>query len=925
MPTDNINQYKNRLADYLDYKGITKKNDKYSCVNPQHADNDPSATVYDNAGDNKLNCNSCGFKGDIFDCAGALIGASGKQNFKFQLKEIQDVFGGAPAEMKPTTPKKPAEKEEIKIIPLDRKTALQKFSPETVLKIGSGVFNGFGDKALSEDDKKFRKFKDAGWYPYYDADGLIDLMVVRLEDQHKKKEVLTYYWNGKNVAMKNYPVLIYGRDQLAKFPDKPVIGHEGEKCVDIATASLPDFVHITWNGGGKKFYVPDLSVLRGREVFLLPDDDKPGLETMHALCLLLKGDYGIDSTEIPIFPKARETKKKGADIEEILQCYKPEEITKTILGLRRKDGGKVDKMVVQGNPDGEKTENSQFGGEGSSVDSGGDRVSDYNFKILGIADDGDAYFLDHTDRLIHFPTTSINANLISDIGTYNHYKQVFFGNHDPTAKEWLPVVDEIRIQTKYKDFDMENVRGRGAWKDNEGNICYHDGKNTTGKYDPEWTFIRKPKKRIGIHAAPLDFGARSEIINTAHNFSFATPADCIRFFSWAVLAPFSGALVWRPAFQLTGESGTGKSTLMNLIRKISLSLTVNGGSTTEAAIRQYCGTDSGSTIVDEAESKNHRDRDRIEGIFSLMRASTTDDSPKTIKGSKNGNATVFEMRQMFGFVAINASVDNVADDNRIIRINLKQNNKPGYHKNRKKIELLLNYKNCEGIRSFTWKNLTKIIALSERLSSIIQDSTGQDQRFADGESILLAANMIVWEDHRGDESDEFLKEYVTLFYRDQTQEAKRDETEEMINRLLDETVIVGDERKKFSFRFLLKEMRQYLTENEEIKIAKKNKRLYKEDGITPVRDEPRLTKQVYYDYKRVVEQHGLSAHKITKELAIANNHHEIMKILGIGHGYNRQLERHKNTVFKNHSVNIDSTTKRATVIAGFLEYDTQEE
>ena len=89
-----LDQYKNRLSDYLDHKGIFKKNDRYSCVGPGHSDENPSAKVYENSGVNKLNCVSCGFKGDIFDCAGALIGKEGRDNFKDQLKEVQSVFGG---------------------------------------------------------------------------------------------------------------------------------------------------------------------------------------------------------------------------------------------------------------------------------------------------------------------------------------------------------------------------------------------------------------------------------------------------------------------------------------------------------------------------------------------------------------------------------------------------------------------------------------------------------------------------------------------------------------------------------------------------------------------------------------------------------------------------------------------------------------
>jgi energy-coupling factor transporter ATP-binding protein EcfA2 len=914
----NINQYKSRLSDYLDHKGITKKQDRYSCVSSQHADNDPSASVYDNGGDNKLNCNSCGFKGDIFDCAGEIIGMAGQEHFQDQLKEIQSVFGGGPLPMKPAQ-KKTAKKSEIKVVPLSHDKALEKFSPKRILELCSGVMNGFGNKALSEDHKDFRVFLEDNttWFPYYDAGGKIDLMVVRLEDQHRKKEVLTYYWNGENVAMKAYPILIYGRDQLKKFPNLPVLIHEGEKCVKAANKKLPGFVHVGWNGGGKKFMMPDWSALKGREVFLLPDDDAPGIKTMHNLSLLLKGDHGITAYEVPIFPKAKKIKKKGADIEEILQCYSPEEITKTIFNLRSKDEGDTDTSGTDGsNRNANNSNRLNVENTGNVSAPSDDRCP---FKILGIADDGRAYFLNYESRLLNYELETLTEKKLINLAGLKHFKDLGVEKKD----DWMHEIDEIMQFSNRMDFNMENIRGRGAWKDSEGNICYHDGKSTIGKYDPEWTFIRKPQKKIGINEPHTDFGTRSEIIKTAHNFSFSTPADCVRLLSWAALAPFSGALSWRVAFLLTGESGTGKSTLMNIVRKISMSLTVNGGSTTEAAIRQFCGNDSGSTIVDEAESKSHRDRERVEGQFALMRASTTDDSPKTLKGSINGTATPFEMRQMFGFIAINASVDNVADDNRITRINTKKTeDHTAYVDSKKRIDELLTIENCEGIRSFTWNNLSKIIGLSTSLNYIIQKVTGQDQRYADSESILLAANMIVWENLRGNEDDDFLTEYITDFYRDQTQEEKRDETGEMITKILDQTALVDIEENNvskkitMSFRELLSEMRLFLRQ----RLAQKEG-----DYTNNMTRIETINRETYRNYKRIVEQKGLSVHTKSMELAIVQNHEEIKKVLGLGNGYHRQLERHKNQIHKNHGTNIDGTTKRCTIITGFLEHVVDEE
>jgi len=1037
-----LDQYKNLVPDHK-IKEILGKTDiveligRYVTLNhagttikglcPFHSENTASFTI--NQSDQFYKCFGCGAGGDAIKFI---------QEIKsLDFRESLDFLEGRKVETERTASqkrekKKQAKKPDIKIIPLDRETALEKFSQKRVLELCHGVFNGFGDKALSEDDEKFRIFKDvAPWFPYYDENLLIDLMIVRFEDQHQEKEVLTFYWNGKNVAMKNYPVLIYGRCELSRVPELFVIIHEGEKCVNLASEKLFAFVHITWNGGGKKYPKPDWSILKNSPgVFLLPDDDKPGIETMHALHLLLKGDYGIDSIEIPSleFKKARKIKKKGADIEEILQCYSPDEITKTILDLREKDetntrGGSARKTIygnmaeyerhgkirgsranyknsnnihsansiiissihddtildlrekdeLQHNPtvnnhndiidsqlgdtqksqgdtqqtqgnteynfkilgiaEREKDENDtnrknksgisddssihsdiQHTESSQDQDNDGHMGSDYPFKILGIADDGRAYFLDHTDRLISFETTQINANMLSDIGTYNYFKQHYFNYSDPTAKDWLPVIDEIRIQTKNKDFDMEKVRGRGAWKDSKGDICYHDGKTTTGKFDPDWTFLRKPKINVGLNSPHCSIEIRREIFNTAKTFNFTTNIDCIRLLSHAVLAPFGGALTWRPAIIVTGKSGSGKSTVVDFAAKpIAQPLIPWGGTTSEAAIRQHSANDSTPEYIDEMDGKRPKDKERIDDIFAGMRSSTSDMAPVTGKGSISGKVTVFRMRSMFCFVAVSDAIENDADDNRIIRVNFKLgDNKEIYFENLQKIRKLLSVENCNGIRSFTWDNLPKIIKLGERLELIIQIVTGENARFAAGESILLAAYIIVWEGFKEELSNLFLTEYVTDFYDSQTIEEPRDETEEMIVKILDHTTLVdilGGGKISMSYRELLSEMKRYL-----------DQKLDNKEGRILLNAHETIGQGFYRDYKRIVEQAGVSVHGPTRELAIVQNHEEIKKILSLGAGYHRQLERHKNVVLKKESTSIDGTTKRCTIISGFLDF-----
>jgi 5S rRNA maturation endonuclease (ribonuclease M5) len=809
---------------------------------------------------------------------------------------------------------------------LPRETALEVYTDKKVLEYANFVLNKDkkNDTDIPEDDERYKKLNINKFWPYYNAAGDIDLMVVRFdyEDRIKKKQtkdVLTYYYDGKNLKMKGYPVLLYNRDKLAELPGLPFLFHEGEKCCDLAGQDLVDFCHITWNGGGKKFdNVQGLEALKGRKIFILGDDDKPGQETAIKLQSRLKQEFGFDSFLVPPFPKAREIKKKGADIEEILQVYTPAEITEIILrsehgtdtsgtGENRSSHEKLESEKTKGR---EQSKNDHNNNSSSGLP-GGD--NNYPFQILGIADDKRAYFIDYSGRLVDYRTTEINGNVLSDLGTLNWFKINEFHNAEPSQKDWAQQIDDIRILSKNVDFDMDSVRGRGAWRDKKGNICYHDGKKTTGTYDKSWTFVRRPKRDIGIESDETDLGSRKEIMDICKTFSFATSADAVRLLSWATLAPFGGALKWRPCVLVTGESGTGKSTILDhVVRPISAATAASGTSTTEAGIRQYCGLDSNGISIDEAEKKSKKDKERMEGIFSLMRGSTTDDAPKSLKGSISGVASSFSMKSMFCFAAIDPTVDDTANDNRIIRINFKRvDNFATFTDNLKRINTLLSSDNCRGIRAYTWNNLQRIISAGEKLELIIQKVTGQDARFAAGESILLSCYMNVWEGLDGD-SEEFLTEFVREFYRGQEQEERRDETNELIQRLLDETVLAGEPKESFSFRELLVGIKKYYDKEHadttgDFRCIDPNQEI-----ISPTKLE---------HYRKIVEQNGLAVHRKTRELFIVQNHHAVMRIIEMGKGYHRQLERHKKVVERKASAIVDRSTKRGVIIGGMLEYN----
>jgi len=93
-------------------------------------------------------------------------------------------------------------------------------------------------------------------------------------------------WQWKNLP-EDRP--LYGLDRLAARSDAPVLIVEGEKAADAAAQLLPDYVVTTWQGGsnavGKAFW----SSLKGRDVTIWPDADKPGAKAARGVADALRG------------------------------------------------------------------------------------------------------------------------------------------------------------------------------------------------------------------------------------------------------------------------------------------------------------------------------------------------------------------------------------------------------------------------------------------------------------------------------------------------------------------------------------------------------------------------------------------------------------------------------------------------------------
>lgn len=107
------------------------------------------------------------------------------------------------------------------------------------------------------------------------------------------KEVLpyTYCTNGKQAkwmwkGMKdNRP--LYGLTKLVRNTN-PVVVVEGEGKCDVGNKSCDEFNFASWQGGSNGYKLTDFTVLKGRDVILLQDNDKAGMDAMNGIEQIIK-------------------------------------------------------------------------------------------------------------------------------------------------------------------------------------------------------------------------------------------------------------------------------------------------------------------------------------------------------------------------------------------------------------------------------------------------------------------------------------------------------------------------------------------------------------------------------------------------------------------------------------------------------------
>lgn len=744
---------------------------RYVGLCPFHGEKTPSFGV--NPKLQKYKCFGCGKGGDVVDFI--------RDYYKLDsdAAAIEKLTGALLA---------PVALPEIKLTDLDKATWVHP-APEP----GQITHKKYGAPAMRFD--------------YRDEDGKILFCVCRFNFHDGKKIVLPWsywqaedghrFWSWRGVPT---PRPLYGLDRLARAAkNATIVLVEGEKAADAAQRLLPHTVCLTWCGGTGNTRTADFSPLTGRRVILWPDADttheyKPPSaragETMPweeqpgnmAMLQIAEQIKDLASTvkwlETPLDVvcgwDAADAEADGWDTAKTRAFIKDrlrelDEVTGYWYGRHPLN------IEQPGEPlptedDEPPVEIDQTDTEVDPPPAPPDRQrktkiipgAEVYYKPLGYElSDGarTLYWVFNYAKQTALCFTS--SALAREPGLFEiaplEYWDTYFGKKGGKIDCQNACSHIMEACTQKGFFTPGNMRGRGAWIEKSG-VVFNTGADiiTAGAKIPisgfstPYAYNRGDEIRLDPALYMPDEAARVMAGAFKHiNFERITSRYLLA--GWAVLAPFSGALDWRPHIWVNGGAGTGKSWILsNIIRRMvgdDIAFFVQGN-TTEAGIRQTMRADALPVVFDEAEAEDDRAGERIKGVLELARASSSSNGGVIAKGSAGGKSSRDAARIMFCFGSIVVAAAQESDRSRITNISLvipqdEEKDDRWAALQRAAVEVFTEV-GCAALRSRTLQNLPTILANVRTFARVFREVLG-DQRAADQLGTLLAG---AWSLHR---------------------------------------------------------------------------------------------------------------------------------------------------------------------------------
>ncbi len=634
--------------------------------------NDVSPSLHINTQRQGYKCFGCGASGDIVDFVKEVEGVS-------DVKAVEIITGNVSSEYVPQEREAVKEWRQITPAPFD-----PDFSRVT-----------------------FKGHRPTKWWCYRTADGGINSYDVRIDYPDGGKDVLPYSYGQLGDEPPRWrfrgadrPRPLY---QLDRIKDASVvILAEGCKTADSIQEAFTKAVASTWPMGWEGVRYVDLEPLRGKAVYLWPDNDIQGLAAARVLSHRFKVELGSDlivirnpegeprgwdhadggwpheDTRAWIGDKENRYKIEFMD-DVLLHCPAGEKPAKRLW----LDGDRwrlVDPEPVIGvdpEPVIEDEPELPMGDEPETERQAEVFAPREHFTVMGwerIEMGKQAYVFFQNDKkaIIRKTAEGLSKSALIELAPLDYWLSRWSDNGKKINED--DVKDALIRQAEMRGiFDLDKVRGRGAWYDS-GSVVLHAGSYLV--VDGKRVAIEDFKGRFFYEASkPFDFELTRRATNAeAHKFlqfckqlPWDREINAYLLAGWCVIAPVCGALKWRPHVWITGPAGSGKSfTLKHVIRDmVGFCALPLQGKTSEPGIRQTLGVDSIPVVFDEAEANTKSTLENIENILQLVRSASSDDGGDIVLGSSSGQSKTFRIRSCFAFASIAVPLVNQSDKRRV--------------------------------------------------------------------------------------------------------------------------------------------------------------------------------------------------------------------------------------------------------------------
>jgi hypothetical protein len=224
----------------------------------------------------------------------------------------------------------------------------------------------------------------------------------------------------------------------------------------------------------------------------------------------------------------------------------------------------------------------------------------------------------------------------------------------------------------------DHIRGLGAWIGADGDLVLHRGDHLflrgrvahLGRHS-EFVYVpRRPLPALpdGPRMAPLIASAASELATRLDTFRWSRGTyDADLALGWICCAIIGAALAFRPHLWITGEFGTGKTTLQTLLTALfSAAGIVSVTDASAAGLWQQMAFDSIPVGVDEIESSAELDRQAA--IIKLIRQASS--GALILRGGASHAGAAFTVKSCFLCSSIIIPPMPSQDASRIIALEL---------------------------------------------------------------------------------------------------------------------------------------------------------------------------------------------------------------------------------------------------------------